>query len=73
LASEVLGSVEAVNSIHHQAVADAGPILRPTVWSADGVIEAIEGSGALGLQWHPERLAHLDGRHLAPFRWVAGA
>ncbi len=36
----------------------------------DGVIEAIEGPGALGIQWHPERLASSDERHLGPFRWL---
>ena len=34
------------------------------------MIEAIEGPGALGIQWHPERLAALDERHLAAFRWL---
>jgi putative glutamine amidotransferase len=63
------GSVK-VNSIHHQAVRDPGSGLRPTAWSDDGVIEAVEGDGALGIQWHPERLLDLDDRHLAPFRWL---
>jgi putative glutamine amidotransferase len=66
------GAVE-VNSIHHQAVADAGRVLRATAWSPDGVIEAVEADGILGVQWHPERLLAHDGRHLAPFRWVVGA
>ena len=36
----------------------------------DGVIEAVEGPGLLGVQWHPERLSASDPRHLAPFAWV---
>jgi putative glutamine amidotransferase len=72
VAAAVLGDVELVNSIHHQAVADPGQVLRATAWSADGVIEAIEAPGLLGLQWHPERLSDTDARHLAPFAWVVG-
>ncbi|MCI4322284.1 MAG: type 1 glutamine amidotransferase [Thermoplasmata archaeon] len=69
-AAAVLGTVTEVNSAHHQAVAFPGEGQRATAWSPDGVIEAIEGPGALGLQWHPERLAGRDERHLAPFRWL---
>lgn len=71
LAARVLGGAQEVNSIHHQAIADPGPVLRATAWSPDGVIEAVEGPGMLGLQWHPERLAARDRRHLAPFSWLA--
>ncbi|MBV8690225.1 MAG: gamma-glutamyl-gamma-aminobutyrate hydrolase family protein [Actinobacteria bacterium] len=73
LASMALAGAIEVNSIHHQAVADPGPDLRASAWSADGVIEAIEGAGALGVQWHPERLLEFDRRHLAPFRWLVSA
>ena len=73
LASMALAGAIEVNSIHHQAVADAGPELRATAWSADGVIEAVEDDGALGVQWHPERLLDFDQRHLAPFRWLVSA
>jgi putative glutamine amidotransferase len=69
-AATVLGSVTEVDSAHHQAVALPGQGQRATAWSPDGVIEAIEGPGALGIQWHPERLAARDERHLAPFRWL---
>jgi putative glutamine amidotransferase len=71
LAAEVLGAVTEVNSIHHQAVADPGPLLRPTAWAPDGVIEALEGPSVLGVQWHPERLVATDPRHLGPFSWAA--
>ncbi len=73
LAAQVLGSLERVNSIHHQSVADPGQTLRATAWSDDGVVEAVEAPGVLGVQWHPERLSPLDPRHLAPFSWVVGA
>jgi putative glutamine amidotransferase len=73
VAAQVLGPIARVNSIHHQAVRDPGPSLTATAWSDDGVIEAIEAPGVLGLQWHPERLWSADDRHLAPFRWLAAA
>ncbi len=70
LAAHLLGAVDRVNSIHHQAIADPGRTLHATAWSPDGVIEAVEGPGVLGVQWHPERLTASDRRHLAPFVWV---
>ena len=72
-ASRLLDGLGAVNSIHHQAVDDPGPTLRATAWSVDGVTEAVEGPGMLGVQWHPERLIERDPRHLAPFRWALTA
>jgi len=56
------------NSYHHQAVHPhrVGFYLRPSAWTADGVIEAIEPAVdspwaqarrfVLGIQWHPERM-----------------
>jgi putative glutamine amidotransferase len=70
LAKRVLAGADRVNSIHHQAVATTGPTLRATAWGPDGVIEAVEAPGVLGVQWHPERLFRSDSRHLAPFEWV---
>jgi putative glutamine amidotransferase len=72
-AGQALGGAPAVNSIHHQAVRDPGPHLLATAWSPDGVIEAVEAPGVLGVQWHPERLWSSDERHHAPFRWLVGA
>jgi putative glutamine amidotransferase len=69
LVDQVLDGVEEVNSEHHQAIADPGD-LTATAWSSDGVIEAVEGDGALGLQWHAEFLIDKDRRHLRPFRWL---
>ena len=72
-AERALAGVVKVNSIHHQAVLEPGNALHATAWSDDGVIEAVEGENALGIQWHPERLLDTDGRHLQPFRWLVGA
>jgi len=57
---EILGAETLeVTSFHHQAVKRPAAGLRVTARSPDGVIEAVERSGArflLGVQWHPERL-----------------
>lgn len=47
----------AVNSFHHQAVAEPAPGFRVSARASDGVIEAIESTeykSMLGVQWHPE-------------------
>lgn len=69
-AHSALGGAQAVNSIHHQAIADPGPNLEVSAWSSDGVIEAVEGERALGVQWHPERLWRQFPEHIAPFEWL---
>lgn len=71
--AKVLAGTALVNSIHHQGVADPGPVLKATAWSPDGLIEAVETDGVLGIQWHPERLIESDRRHLAPFHWLVGS
>lgn len=46
-----------VSSIHHQAVNRLGKDLRVEATSADGLVEAISGTGRnflAGVQWHPE-------------------
>ena len=50
-----------VDSRHHQAVADPGD-LHVSARAEDGVIEAVEAPGILGVQWHPETM---DGDHAA--------
>ena len=48
-----------VNSLHHQAVRDVAPELRPCAW-ADGLVEGVEHPGRafmVGVQWHPEFFA----------------
>jgi putative glutamine amidotransferase len=56
----------AVNSLHHQAVADPGD-LQVSARSADGLIEAVEAAGknfVLGVQWHPEKIFDGNGGEL---------
>jgi putative glutamine amidotransferase len=67
----ILGSETCeVNSLHHQAVRRVGPMHCAVATSSDGVIEAIERSGAsadtweLGVQWHPERMAENSSQRL---------
>jgi putative glutamine amidotransferase len=54
------GTVEQVNSSHHQAVRRLGDRLKVSAVSGDDqVVEAIELASqdhfVLGVQWHPER------------------
>ncbi len=59
----------AVNSFHHQVVAETGEKFKATATSADGFIEAIESrefKSIMGVQWHPECLD--DGLPL--FQWL---
>jgi putative glutamine amidotransferase len=76
LLADVTGELAwGVNSLHHQAVAAVGRGLRPTAWAPDGVIEALEGTGAspvLGVQWHPELITHERPQALV-FAWLAAA
>lgn len=65
-----VGEELAVNSMHHQAIDDPAPALRPVGRSPDGVIEAVEMPDArfcAGVQWHPECLS-LDDPSFALFR-----
>jgi putative glutamine amidotransferase len=67
-------TVEA-NSSHHQAVERIGTGLFATACAPDGVIEAIEDPSRrflLGVQWHPEVIAHLQD-HGALFRALVEA
>jgi putative glutamine amidotransferase len=66
----------AVNSTHHQAVKAPGAGVLVSARAPDGVVEAIELPDvpfALGVQWHPERLAARDARHGALFRGLVEA
>jgi len=52
-----------VNSFHHQAVRSVPKPFIISARSTDGIIEAIESTNhtfALGVQWHPECLAHTN-------------
>jgi len=56
--AEVMGTTTfPVNSIHHQAVVDAGTLKATARIGA--VIEALEGPDdwpIIGVQWHPEKM-----------------
>ncbi len=52
-----------VNTTHHQAVKAPGKKMLVNATAKDGVIEGIESTAhrfVLGVQWHPEFLAHRD-------------
>ena len=56
-----------VNSTHHQLVDKVGDGLIVSGRAPDGVVEAIEALNApfvVGVQWHPEKLAHPEQRGL---------
>lgn len=59
-----MGHYFAVNSFHHQAIKDPGPLMHISAVAEDGVIEAIENdseeSFLLGVQWHPECLTESE-------------
>ncbi len=64
----------AVNSSHHQAVAEAGPSAAVNAVAPDGVVEGIEDTRyrfCLGVQWHPEFLADPGDRRI--FRALVAA
>jgi putative glutamine amidotransferase len=62
--AEITGpGLVAVNSRHHQAVAQVGDGLTVSARAEDGVIEGIEMPGkrfAVAVQWHPEDQAATD-------------
>lgn len=61
-----LGERTQVASSHHQAVARLALGLRATAHADDGVLEAFEGEGLLGVEWHPE----LDRTAPAVYGWL---
>jgi putative glutamine amidotransferase len=71
------GGEPAVNSFHHQCVAEPGPRMAVTARGDDGVIEAIErsdgGGWAAGMQWHNELMWRHDERFLRPFEDLCAA
>lgn len=59
--ASIAGCTEAaVNSSHHQAIAQPGKNLHVTAHAPDGVVEGVEWTGdsnwVVGVQWHPERM-----------------
>jgi len=66
IAAIVGGESIRVNSFHHQAIDELGEGLRAVAWAPDGVIEAVEAverdEFLIGVQWHAECLAAIDGQ-----------
>ncbi|GGO25586.1 peptidase C26 [Deinococcus humi] len=56
-----------VNSSHHQAIDEVAPTLQVTALAPDGVVEALEGDGVIGVQWHPEVLFQAHPHALGTF------
>jgi putative glutamine amidotransferase len=58
--ADILGESEmTVNSLHHQGAKDIAPMLKPTAYAPDGLVEGLELVGhpfAVAVQWHPEWL-----------------
>jgi putative glutamine amidotransferase len=48
------GTPAAVSSSHRQGVADVAPGFVASAWAPDGLVEAIERPGLIGVEWHPE-------------------
>ena len=60
-----------VNSFHHQSVKKVPESYRVNAKSVDGVIEGIESVElpfAIGVQWHPERMAQKDRKTMVLFK-----
>lgn len=69
----LLPGVTMANSLHHQAIDQLAPELCVVARAPDGVIEAVESEGVLGVQWHPERLIDTEPIQLNLFRWLTEA
>ena len=65
-----------VNSLHRQAVAEAGPGVDVVAVDEHGMIQAVELTRkdvfAVGLQWHPELMPH-SAVQMAFFRALVAA
>jgi putative glutamine amidotransferase len=77
LLGRVIGQTTlAINSYHHQAIAELGRGLRINAKARDGVIEGIEaddGRPILAVQCHPEAAAAVDPAMQALFGWLCDA
>lgn len=55
--AEILKATQAmVNTSHEYSVKNLGTGLKATAWAEDGVVEALEGTRIMGVQFHPEYL-----------------
>ena len=61
-----------VNSLHHQAIREAGDSLKVVGRDRDQIVQAVESidhQRMIGVQWHPEYICYLPSQ-LALFRWL---
>jgi len=75
LASLVGAGTLQVNSTHHQAVREPGP-LAVAARAPDGLVEAVELPGRrflLGVQWHPEAVLRHEPRHARIYQGLVAA
>ena len=74
LLAKITGAQEVrTNSMHHQAVKDAGPRLIVEGMSGDGVIEAVRAAhtdDVFAVQYHPEYMAAADEHAARLFRYL---
>lgn len=77
LLADVVGTSVHASCYHHQCLAALGEGLEVTARAEDGVMEAVELSGAqgwfLGVQWHPEDTWAEDAQQLALFQALVEA
>lgn len=45
-----------VNSLHHQSIKSVAKDFSISAYSNDGIIEGIENSNIIAVQWHPEKM-----------------
>lgn len=72
----ITGERLAVNSLHHQAIAQTAPELQVVAHADDGIIEGIvhpQRRFIVGVQWHPEALFDRHEPHLHLFEALVSA
>ena len=64
--NSLVGTMESVNSIHHQCIGAISPLLLPVVFALDGLVEGVQRKDKpwqAGYQFHPEALRYTDARY----------
>lgn len=62
----LVGQLDAVNSVHHQCIAAVSPLLVPVCFALDGLVEGFERKGMpwqSGYQFHAEAMRYTDNRY----------
>lgn len=62
----LVGSLDSVNSIHHQCLDQIGSLLVPVAFALDGLVEGVERKGMpwqQGYQFHAEAMRYTDSRY----------